>query len=95
MARPRGQKLNPQQVAALGQRFPVRVTPQASRNEVQFEERAEGGPRLKVSVTVVAEDGKANAAVLKLVAGALDLAPSKLAILRGATSRDKDIGILE
>jgi uncharacterized protein YggU (UPF0235/DUF167 family) len=35
------------------------------------------------------EDGKATAAVLKLLAQALGIAPSRLHLLRGATSRQK------
>lgn len=64
----------------------VRVTPKASRNEVRPAE--DGGP-LRVYVTVAPEDGKANAAVRKLLAKHLGIAPSGLTLVRGATGRDK------
>ena len=38
---------------------------------------------------MVPEDGKANAAVIKLLAKALGVAKSRLVLVRGATSRDK------
>ncbi|MBC9247271.1 DUF167 domain-containing protein [Paracoccus sp. 11-3] len=65
--------------------IPVRVTPKAKRNQVAM---AEGGI-LRVHVTAAPEDGKANAAVVKLLAKALGLAKSRLTLVRGATSRDK------
>lgn len=68
-------------------RFEVRVTPKASRNEVQIE--SIDPPRLRVKVTVVPEDGKANAAVVKLMSKQMKLAKSRFELLSGATSRDK------
>jgi uncharacterized protein YggU (UPF0235/DUF167 family) len=44
---------------------------------------------LKLSVTVAAEKGKANKAVLSLLADALELPTSSLEILSGQTSPDK------
>ena len=68
----------------------VRVTPKASRNRIVIEagEAGEVG-RVRVYVTTPPEDGKANAAVQKLVAKALGLAKSQLTLQRGQTSRDK------
>ncbi|MDP3341123.1 DUF167 domain-containing protein [Frigidibacter sp.] len=71
-------------LAVPGAEFAVRVTPRASRNALL----AEGG-EIRVYVTVVPEDGKANAAVQKLLAKALGVAKSRLVLIRGATSRDK------
>ncbi|PWE33694.1 hypothetical protein DDZ14_03230 [Maritimibacter sp. 55A14] len=70
-----------------GAPFAVRVTPKAARNALRWEPGPP--PLLRVSVTVVPEDGKANAAVLKLLAKALGVPKSRLELLRGATSRDK------
>ncbi len=70
--------------ATPGTQLAVRVTPRAARNAV--EETAAG---LRVSVTAPPEGGKANAAVTKLLAGALGVAKSRLTLLGGATSRDK------
>lgn len=71
-------------LAVPGRDIVVRVTPKAARNDVSV---AEDG--LRVSVTAVPEDGKANAAVVKLLANALGVAKSRLTLVRGATSRDK------
>jgi uncharacterized protein YggU (UPF0235/DUF167 family) len=71
-------------LARPGAEFAVRVTPRASRNAVL----AEGG-EIRVYVTVVPEDGKANAAVQKLLAKALGVAKSRLVLVRGGASRDK------
>lgn len=71
-------------LALPGAEIAVRVTPRASRNAVLLD-----GETIRVLVTVVPEDGKANAAVVKLLAKALGVAKSRLELLRGATARDK------
>jgi uncharacterized protein (TIGR00251 family) len=71
-------------LAQPGAEIAVRVTPRASRNAVVVD-----GEMLRVTVTVVPEDGKANAAVIKLLSKALGVAKSRLVLIRGATSRDK------
>lgn len=72
-------------LALSGAEFAIRVTP-----------RARGGDRLEMTATgyaarvgVPPEDGKANAAVQQMLARALGVAPSRLRLLRGATSRAK------
>lgn len=72
-------------LAQPGQQIAVRVTPRAARNAVTL------GPdgAVRVSVTTVPEDGKANAAVIKLLAQSLGIAKSRLVLLRGASARDK------
>lgn len=67
-----------------GTEFSVRVTPKAARNAV-----IQDGDTLRVTVTTVPEDGKATAAVIKLLAKSLGVAKSRLTLIRGATSRDK------
>ncbi|MBD9525710.1 DUF167 domain-containing protein [Paracoccus sp. PAR01] len=71
-------------LAIPGTEIAVRVTPKASRNAVTVD-----GDTIRVHVTTVPEDGKANAAVVKLLAKALGVAKSRLVLTRGATSRDK------
>jgi uncharacterized protein len=44
---------------------------------------------LRVRVTAAPEDGRANRAVIELLADALSVPPSSIALVRGATSRDK------
>lgn len=65
-------------------RLAVRVTPGA---RVEMLEIADG--RLVAKVRVKPEDGKATTAVLGLIAAALGIAPSRITLLRGATSREK------
>ena len=72
-------------MARPGAEIAVRVTPRASRDSIDV--TGDGG--LQVRVTAVPEDGKANAAVTKLLARALGVAKSELTLVRGATSRDK------
>ncbi|MFD2440082.1 MULTISPECIES: DUF167 domain-containing protein [Paracoccus] len=71
-------------LAQPGTQIAVRVTPRASRNAVILD-----GETIRVTVTTVPEDGKANAAVVKLLAKALGVAKSRLVLVRGATGRDK------
>lgn len=52
-----------------------------------------GGGALKAQVTAPAEDGKANAAVIDLLAATWRLPKSAFAVTRGATSRDKVLSI--
>ena len=63
----------------------VRVQPKARVNAV----KGWHGAALRVSVTAAPEDGKANRAVIDLLAETFDLAPSSINLVRGAASRDK------
>ncbi len=63
----------------------VRAQPGAKRSEI----RGEQSGALKVAVTQVAEKGKANQALLRLVSKALGLRKSQLELLSGATSQQK------
>ena len=71
-------------LCAVGTEIAVRVTPKAARNRIAFEDGV-----LRVYVTTVPEDGKATAAVIKLLAKSLGVAKSRLTLIRGTTSRDK------
>ncbi|MBQ11457.1 MAG: hypothetical protein CMJ45_07905 [Planctomyces sp.] len=65
--------------------FPVKVQPKASRDQVV-------GYRdgvLQLRVTAPPDKGRANAAVVALLAEALGVAKSRVRIVRGQTSRDK------
>jgi len=48
----------------------------------------EGG-QVIAKVRAKPQDGAANTAVIALLASALDVAPSRITLLRGATSREK------
>lgn len=76
-------------LAQPGTDIAVRVTPRAARNAVMSD-----GTTIRVTVTTVPEDGKANAAVIKLLAKSLGVAKSRLQLVRGATSRDKVFRLL-
>ncbi|HSV30274.1 MAG TPA: DUF167 family protein [Candidatus Omnitrophota bacterium] len=76
--------------AAGGIRVAVRLTPKASRDRVEgLAPEADGGQVLKVSVTAVPEDGKANAALIKLLSKQWRVAKSSIDIVQGATDRRK------
>ena len=63
----------------------VRVSPRAKRNEI-------GGVTngmLQVRTTAAPADGKANRAVIKMLAEFIGVAPSRIKLLRGATNRNK------
>jgi uncharacterized protein (TIGR00251 family) len=80
--------------SADGVRLAVRLTPKASAERIAgLADEADGSITLKVSVNAPPEDGKANAALLKLLARALDVPRSDLAIVLGATQRHKIIHI--
>lgn len=71
----------------------VRVTTKAKNECVKQESLADGSILYKVYVATPPEGGKANKAVIKLLAKTLGIAKSRLTILRGHTSRDKTIRI--
>jgi uncharacterized protein (TIGR00251 family) len=66
----------------------LRAQPRARRTALECVAGA-----LKAQVTAPAEDGKANAAVVELLADTWRLPKSAFAVTRGATSRDKLISI--
>lgn len=80
----------PLEPVADGLRLALRVTPKASRNAIAgLADTADGGQVLKVTVTCVPENGKANEAVLKLLAKAWKLPKTSMTVVAGATDRNK------
>ncbi|WP_067489578.1 DUF167 domain-containing protein [Erythrobacter sp. CCH5-A1] len=69
-------------------RLAVKVTPGAREESVTLTETA-----VLVKVRAPADKGAANEAVLAVVARALGLAPSRVRLLRGATSREKLLAV--
>ena len=70
----------------------VRVTPRARATRIEgLEHEPQGGVRLRVAVTEAADAGRANAAVLALLAKAWRLPKTSLAIASGATDRRKTV----
>lgn len=84
----------PFEPVADGVRLALRVTPKASRNAVGgLADTASGGKALKVMVTAVPENGKANEAVVKLLAKAWKLPKTSLTVVAGATDRNKIVHV--
>jgi uncharacterized protein (TIGR00251 family) len=81
-------------VAALGSRadgavtLEVRVRPKAGRNDVALDDAG-----VKVYVTAPAEGGRANAAVVALLADRLGVGRDGIAIVKGHRARDKVVRI--
>lgn len=70
----------------------MRLSPGAGRNRIEgLVEDADGVPMLKVAVTAPPEGGKANGALVKLLAKAWRLPKTTIGITAGATSRRKTL----
>ncbi|AOU96826.1 hypothetical protein BI364_01330 [Acidihalobacter yilgarnensis] len=68
-------------------RLAVRVQPRASRTRLG--EHANG--RLRVYLSAPPTDGRANTQLIELIAKAFGVAKSRVHLLRGAQSRNKDL----
>ncbi len=71
----------------------VRVTPRAGRNRLEGVIDLPDGPAVKIAVSAPPEDGKANAALCKLLAKFFRTAKSNIAVAAGASSRTKRVEI--
>lgn len=72
----------------------VRLTPKASANRVgDVRQKANGDEQLMVYVTAPPDDGKANEAMIRLLAKHYGMPPSRLTLLRGHTNRNKLVRI--
>jgi hypothetical protein len=70
----------------------VRLTPKGGRDAIDgVETGADGKAYLKARVSAVAEDGKANAALIALIAKTAGLSKSAISIISGDTSRQKTL----
>jgi uncharacterized protein YggU (UPF0235/DUF167 family) len=79
-----------------GVSFYVRLTPKGGRDAVEGWETASDGSRhLKARVRAVPEDGKANQALVALLAKTLSVPKSAIRIASGATARLKRIEIAD
>lgn len=72
-----------------GCRIPLRVKPAAKQDTLIG---AYGG-RLKMTVVAPPEKGKANVAVARVLAGALNLATSRVNVISGFTSQEKVVHV--
>jgi uncharacterized protein YggU (UPF0235/DUF167 family) len=81
---------SPWRAAAGGVTVSLLVTPRARRNAVDgIAADADGGAVLKVAVTAAPEDGKANDAVITLLASSWHLPKGRFRVMRGAAARRK------
>ncbi|MEE8271280.1 MAG: DUF167 family protein [Alphaproteobacteria bacterium] len=85
-----GADASPFAAAADGVRVSVRLTPRASRTAITGIARdAAGTAVVTAMVTAAPEDGKANAALVKLLAREWRVAKSGITVVKGATDRRK------
>ena len=74
----------------------VYLTPKASHTRIEGWARDEKGQKiLRVKVTAVPENGKANEALIKLLTKALHISQSRISLIRGTTARIKQLEIDE
>ena len=82
------------QASTTGIRLKLKVQPKARRNAIDGAMAdAEGGAVLKLAVTAPPEDGKANQAVIALLAKELGVAKAAISVVAGATDRRKLVEI--
>jgi uncharacterized protein (TIGR00251 family) len=67
----------------------VRVSPGSKHDDISWSE-ADG---LRIRVNAPPAEGKANKAAIRLLAEFVDIAPSRISVLRGAASRSKVLSI--
>jgi uncharacterized protein YggU (UPF0235/DUF167 family) len=84
--------VRPYRAVPGGLRLNVRVTPNAGADRIDgFEIRADGNSVLRLRVAAVPDRGKANAAVIALLARALAIPRSAVTLTAGETSRLKTL----
>lgn len=74
---------------AGGVRIDVKAVPGASRDEIA----GVLGDRLKVRVSAPAEGGRANRAIVDLIAAALGISPRDAEVVSGAASSQKTVRV--
>ena len=78
-----------------GLSFQLRLTPKGGRDALEgWARSADGKEHLKARVRAAPEDGKANTALIALLARTLDVAKSAIHIVAGDSARLKTIAIL-
>ena len=76
--------------------FAVRVSPRASRQAVEgVAVEADGAKLLQIAVSAPPEDGKANEAVLAVLARSIGIARSRLSLVSGLSARRKVVRLVD
>jgi uncharacterized protein (TIGR00251 family) len=84
----------PWRVVADGLAVQVRLTPKAAQDRIDGIDAGPGGAAiLRARVRAAPEGGKANAALLRLLAKSWRMPKSALAVTSGATGRSKTVTI--
>src|ERR1700759_573833 len=84
----------PWQIVGDGAVLTVRLTPKSGRDAIDgIEQMADGRSVLKARVRAAPSDGEANAALVRLVARSLAVAPRQVTLVAGATARIKRLKI--
>jgi uncharacterized protein YggU (UPF0235/DUF167 family) len=84
----------PWAVVPGGLSISIRLTPKGGRDAIDgIEQLADGRAVLKVRVRVAPSEGAANAALIRLIAQALDIAPRQVTLSAGASARIKRLTI--
>ncbi len=86
---------SPVRKAVNGCLLDFRLTPNASSSSVESAYiDGNGQPRLKIRVTAIPEKGKANTALIKLLAKSLKKGKTEFEIVAGKQDRDKSVLII-
>lgn len=72
-------------------RVAIHLTPKASRDRIEGVAPAAGGAAIKIKVTAAPERGRANAALIHLLAKAWGVAPSRIDLVAGTADRRKGV----
>ena len=83
----------PWRTVAGGLMVRVRLTPKSSADAVEGLCDTADGPALKARVRAVPADGKANEALVRLMADVLGVARTRVSLASGVTSRIKSVAI--
>jgi uncharacterized protein (TIGR00251 family) len=78
---------------STGIMLPLRLTPKSSRDEIIGIEDFGGDAVVKARVRALPEQGRANEALERLIAGWLKVPPSSVKVAQGGKSRTKQVMI--
>jgi hypothetical protein len=81
----------PYRARSGGTELLVRLTPRAHRDGIDGVKEGPGGPYIQARVRAVPEDGKANAALVELLAREIGVAKSTVTVTAGHTHRLKSL----